>query len=121
MWTYSTNCMGPYANRWYEENNVPYEIIILNNKWTNFQDTEYKNYLEKYYGGRIDCYCSNTEDPDYDHFNQELYLPIMSAKSYGELSEWLETYKTKRLDLNVLKTYEEQTGNKLEIHRSESL
>ena len=30
----------------------------MNNRFTDFKDVEHKIY-EKWYGGRIDCYCNN--------------------------------------------------------------
>ena len=36
MWTYRTNCMGPYSLKWYDENKI--------------------SYLDIHIGGRIDCF-----------------------------------------------------------------
>jgi len=113
MWYYATNFMGPVSLRWYEENNIPFTSEKKYSEFLN-QEIELKNY-EQYAGGRIDCYCNNPEDPDYDPYNYELGLPIMKSSSYGKLSKWLDTYKTKRLDKNVLKTFEKETGHKLEF------
>lgn len=46
----------------------------------------------------------------------------MKASSFGELSKWLDSYKTKKfnvlfekqIDRNVLKTFEKRTGIKIE-------
>lgn len=94
MWAYRTNFMGPTGLWWYEENNIPFEILVINNQFTDYRDKEYKHYLEQYYGGRIDCYCSNPHDPDYDHYNRELSLPIMNGENYRQFSDWLDTFKS---------------------------
>lgn len=119
MWTYNTNVMGPFGLWWYEENNVPYEMVTINNRFTNYKDVERKNYLLSYYGGRIDTYCSNPDDKDYDHYMPELGLPIMEAKYFAKFDEWLDTVKTDSLvtfeDLKQM--YEEETKETLLIFK----
>lgn len=118
MWTYSTNIMGPYGLCWFEQNNIPYTSKITNNRFTDFKDVEYKTY-EQWYGGRIDCYCSTIEDPDYDHHKPELGLPIMSTESLGKFQEYLETFKSCRLlEFGELKYIFESVSNyKLNIFK----
>jgi len=96
MWRYSTNLMGPFGLWWYAQNSIPYTTELINSKYTNFKAVEVKNY-EKWYGGRIDCYCSDPTDPDYDHYPPELGLPIMSADSYSRFSQWLDDVSTESL------------------------
>lgn len=43
-WSYNTNMMGPFGLWWFEENNIPYIIKIINNKFTNFKDVKTKTY-----------------------------------------------------------------------------
>lgn len=112
MWTYRTNVMGPYGLWWFEQNNIPFKMIdVVSEK---FGKVSHKSY-EPWFGGRIDCYCSNVEDPDYDHFNQELSLPIMKPSSLVALDAWLETYSSDSFNRDLLKTFEEETGFKLEL------
>ena len=87
-YTYSTNMMGPMMH-WYEDNNIPYTVKIVNNKFTDFKDEERKVY-DQWYGGRIDIYGG----PGYP---DECRLPIMSAESYGRFSRWLETYSSEEI------------------------
>lgn len=115
MWTYNTNIMGPMTH-WYETNNIPYTIKKIDS--SIFGKKEYKDY-ELYHGGRIDCYCDNQKDPDYDPYNRELSLPIMKSESVYYLNKWLETYKSESFNKNLLKTFEEETGYKLEIFNKE--
>ena len=115
-WKYGTNVMGPYGLWWYEKNNIPFRIEVINNRFTDFKDTEHKVY-ENWFGGRIDCYCSDTEDPYYDPFNRELSLPIMKPKSLKKLDEWLKTYISESFNPDLLMTFEEQTGYTLELFK----
>lgn len=96
MWTYSTNFMGPAGLWWYEENNIPF---IIEKKFSKIfeKEIEFKTYLKQYAGGRIDCYCNNIKDPDYDPYNRELFLPIMESESFNIFSDWLDKLKTKNL------------------------
>lgn len=115
MWTYSTNIMGPMTH-WYESSNIPFKIVKKFSKFLN-KDIEYKIWDKNYYGGRIDCYCDNTNDPDFDPYNRELGLPIMEAESFGKFDNWLVKIKTPRLysfeELQQL--YRLETGNILDI------
>lgn len=112
MWSYNTNVMGPYGLWWYEENNIPWDIIIVNNRFTKFKDVERKKYKEVYYGGRIDTYCDNTDDPDWDHYMPELSLPIMSSENFARFDNWLDNFKSEKLlsfeDLKIL--FEKDNG-----------
>jgi hypothetical protein len=112
MWKYSTNVCGPYGLWWYEKNNIPFKLIPFDSEI--FGKGVHKSY-EQWYGGRIDCYCNNVEDPDYDHYNQELSLPIMRGSSLVMLDKWLESYKSDFFNRDLLKTFEEETGFKLEL------
>lgn len=87
-YTYSTNMMGPMLH-WFQTNNIPYTIKIVNNKFTNFKDEERKVY-EPWYGGRIDIYCDSG-------YPDETGLPIMSGESYGRFSLWLQTYTSEQI------------------------
>ena len=115
MWSYSTNVMGPFGLWWYEENGIPFEIEIMNNKYTDFKDVERKKYLKKYYGGRIDTYCTNTNDPDYDHYMPEVGLPIMEASEFAKFDQWVDKFHSERLlSFNELKEeYEKEFGEEL--------
>lgn len=119
MWTYSTNCMGPYGLWWYEENNIPFVEV---KRFSTLFDKEIvsKNY-EPWFGGRIDCYCDNPEDPDYDHYHPELGLPIMDAESYHRFSTFLDKFKScKLMTFRELKEqFEEVNGFNLNIHKSQ--
>lgn len=112
MWSYNTNVMGPYGLWWYEENNIPWDIIIVNNRFTKFKDVERKKYKEVYYGGRIDTYCDNTDDPDWDYYMPELSLPIMSSENFARFDNWLDNFKSEKLlsfeDLKIL--FEKDNG-----------
>lgn len=121
-WTYSTNVMGPFGLWWFEENNIPFKIIIVNNRWTDFKDIKTKQY-ETWFGGRIDCYCDNQEDPEYDRYGRELILPIMKGDCYALFSNWLDKQITNSLVSNeyLFKKYETETGNKLIFHESEKI
>jgi len=94
MWTYRSNYMGPMMH-WYETNNIPFVEIETYSSFFK-KEIKYKHY-EQYAGGRIDCHCSNIEDPDYDHYGQELGLPIMEAESYANFSQFLDTIRTSTL------------------------
>lgn len=110
MWTYSTNMMGP-MNHWYEENKIQYKII--KRKSTLFgKEIEFKKYNPIYYGGRIDCRCSNPKDKDYDIYGVELGLEIMEAESYSKFSDWLSNFKSKKLktEKELYSLYEEKNG-----------
>lgn len=114
FWSYSTNLMGPAALHWYENNNIPYTEITKFSKLFN-KEVTYKNY-EQYAGGRIDAYCSDITDKDYDPYGVNLNLPIMKAESYGRFSEWLMKFKSERLySFEELRASFEKTNNKLEI------
>lgn len=110
MWTYSTNIMGPFGLWWYEENNIPY---IEEEYSSPFGSGKRKKYLELWVGGRIDCYCTNPEDSDYDRYGVELSLPIIDSESEYKLSEWLETYSSEKLEENILGIFEKETGFKI--------
>lgn len=123
-WTYSTNMMGPMLH-WYESNNIPY--TLSEGYYSEFLKEEngeprwiepYKTY-EQYAGGRIDCYCNDPEDPDFDHYGRETGLPIMEAKIYQEFSDWLDDVVTERFqEFDDLKEmYENETGKKLILFR----
>lgn len=88
-YTYNTNLMGPAGLWWFEQNNIPYTIKIMNNKFTNFKDEEFKRY-DPWYGGRIDIY-GGPGYPDEDG------LPIMSGESYCRFSRWLEKYSSEEI------------------------
>ena len=115
-WSYSTNVMGPYGLWWYEQNNIPFEIIqVPASKLLNLPAYERKHYLETYYGGRIDCYCSNPDDPDYDPYNRETYLPIMIGPEFAKFDAWLDQHTSDHLQQfdELRSLYEQETGNKL--------
>lgn len=118
MWTYNTNFMGPMLH-WYETNNIPYvereEFSTLFNK-----PIMYKSY-EQYAGGRIDCYCTDSEDLDYDPYGVELELPIMKADSFNRFSEWLHKFKSKKLHTfaELKQMYEDTSGNILDVARAQ--
>lgn len=112
MWTYRCNIMGPYGLWWYEKHNIPFTMAESSSEM--FGHSIHKSY-DNWYGGRIDCYCSNVDDPDYDHFNQELSLPIMKPSSLVALEQWLDNYKSDFFNRDLLKTFEEETGFKLEL------
>ena len=120
MWSYSTNCMGPYGLWWFEKYNIPYTTKIVNNQWTKFQDTEYKTY-EQWYGGRIDCRCDDENDPDYDPYGAELNLPIMDAESYGKFSDWLFNYTSERLSTSekLFEQFEKETEHKINFFKED--
>ena len=111
MWTYSTNVMGPYGLWWYKQNNIPYEDIPFDSE--TFGKGTHRSY-DNWFGGRIDCRCSNTKDKDYDPFGQELTLPIMTPDSLYNLDKWLKSYKSETFNVNLLETFEEETKTKLE-------
>jgi hypothetical protein len=106
--------MGP-MNHWYETNNIPYTLKEVNSE--RFGKVQYKDY-EIFHGGRIDCYCDNPEDIDYHPYNQELSLPIMKAESLYYLDKWLDTYKSENFNRNLLQTFEEETGYKLQYFKN---
>lgn len=95
MWTYSTNMMGVFGIWWYKENNIPFTISKRYSKYFD-KEIEFTTY-EQWYGGRIDCYCDNTDDVDYDIYGTEVSLPIMDSQSYSAFSDWLDSVKTDRL------------------------
>ena len=101
MWTYSLNYMGPISIKWFEGNDIPFRIV---------------NGLKEYdiwMGGRIDCYCDNELDKDYNMFGVELPLPIISCDSYKRLDDWIDDYSSDELDEKILNTFEESTGVKI--------
>lgn len=106
---YRTNIMGPYGSWWHEENNIPYSIKIINNKYTDFQDEEIKIY-EQWYGGRIDIKSS-------EFTTDEIYLPIMSGESYSKFSNWLEKFSSPELKSfdELRKLFELEENHKLII------
>lgn len=119
MWSYSTNFMGPASLSWYENNNISYEEKTFFSKLLDKEITV-KRYNPEYAGGRIDCRCDNPEDEHYDHYGAELHLPIMKVESFNLLSDWLMNYTSERLDINVLKTFEKETGHKLALFKGET-
>lgn len=113
MWTYSTNFMGPAGLWWYERNNIPNEKIKVFSKIFN-KEIEYTNY-EQWCGGRIDCYCDNIEDKNYDHFGVEFGLPIMNTESFNKFSDWVIKFKSPELvdSDELFKLFEEETDFKI--------
>lgn len=121
MWTYSTNLMGPFGLWWYEQNEIPYEIKKVKSElFPNHPETERKIYLETWFGGRIDCYCNDENDKDFDPYGQELPLPIMKAEHYSLFSDWLENIKTNSFieDEKILfEMFEKEKGITIEFFK----
>lgn len=116
MWSYSTNVMGPAGTWWFEENNIPYQEVVVNNRFTGHQD-EIRRIYDEYYGGRIDTYCDDPKDPDYCKYSPEVDLPIMPGEHFQRFDQWLNGFSSKRLmQFEELKAeYEKQTGELLEL------
>ena len=108
MWTYSTNIMGP-TKQWYQYNKLPCTERTFYSE-TLHRDITITEYDIHYVGGRIDCYCNDIDDPDYNHYNQELSLPIMEEESFNIFDKWVENYVSERLDFDILQTFEIATG-----------
>lgn len=109
-WTYSSNVMGPYGLWWYDKHNVPYIM-------SNTKGVDHKVYTEQWYGGRIDCYCNDIRDIDYDHYGREIYLPIMLDESLDKLDKYLDQLTTSKLLTweELQEKYEKETGDKLQV------
>lgn len=112
MITYSTNWMGPVSTKWYEDNEIPYVLKKTSGKVLPV--TEYKEYTESYYGGRIDIYGLSEED----HWGgrSEYGIGLMKGESWNKLSDFLDNYKTEDLvspDV-LLDAFEKETGHSIE-------
>ena len=118
MWSYNTNYMGPMMH-WYERSKIPYTMKTSYSKLFEKEITV-KVYQDDYAGGRIDCYCSNPDDPDFNPYGEELGLPIMKLKSYGLFSEFLDGFHSSSLmSFEELKELYEERYEKLEIWEDE--
>jgi hypothetical protein len=106
--------MGPAGLWWYEENKIPFIVEKTFSSLFN-KEIEFKKYDKQYAGGRIDCYCNDINDPDYDPYNRELFLPIMESKSFNIFSDWLENIKTEKLltEKELFSLFLEETNIKL--------
>jgi hypothetical protein len=96
---YSTNWMGPISMRWFRDRGLtckqPPRYSEILQKWVNREEI-----TERWMGGRIDVYGSDCQT--------EIGLPIMSAQSWGEFSQWLNQYSSeteKTLDELVQEFY----------------
>ncbi len=116
MWSYDINLMGP-SSSWYEVEKIPYHLLEII-KEEKLKTSTLKIYNEQWYGGRIDCYCDNVNDVNYDKYGVELEFPIMTEDSYNKISEWLVTFHSKELlDFSDIKSiYEKETGLTLELY-----
>lgn len=113
MWSYDINIMGPVSS-WYEREKIPYKIL----EDTIDKSKQLKLYEEMWCGGRIDCYCSDVTDKNYDKYGVELELPIMKEDSYIKFTEWLDSFTSKELlEFEIIKdTYEKETGKVLDLY-----
>ena len=82
---YSTNWMGPISMQWFRDRGLtrkqPRRYSEILQRWI-----EPEEITERWMGGRIDVYGSD--------YPTEIGLPIMSAQSWGEFSQWLEQYSS---------------------------
>jgi len=101
--------MGPWHTSWYEENNIP---STEKTEWSELlqKNITFKAYDNHYAGGRIDI----RGVPD-EPFGLEYSLPIMEARSWGRLSNWLENFSSEEVVPyeDLLSEFEKQTGQKI--------
>ena len=86
-YTYSPNMMGPASTKWYEDNNIPYNIIM-----------ERKRYTE-YAGGRIDIHCETCQW-------QEIACPIMIGTDWNLLHDFCDEFESDK-QLNEVEFFDE--------------
>ena len=114
MITYSTNCMGPISNKWYEENGFlgePYtKFSTILGKEVTLRDT-----ITHWAGGRIDI----RGVPD-EPWGLEYGLPIMRAEDWDSLTKWLRRFSSEGLIERdkLLSMFEEETGVKIRWFKS---
>lgn len=88
---YSTNFMGPLTIDWFEKRNT----------------------TERWYGGRIDV--CGLDLAQYWGGCFEYSLPIMHERSWALLSDWLDSYVTRKLVTldQVLDDFTRETGHEI--------
>ena len=102
MWHYDTNYMGPINKEWLDNNP---------GDWA---------------GGRIDCnYSGDNEDElekidNHYKMSTEIDVPIMDGKSWCELTNFLESFKSEKLlTLEDIIDIMEDNGFNIEFHKIE--
>lgn len=115
---YSTNFMGPISTKWYDENNIPYEMAEYTNPRTGTRGP-YKKY-DSYCGGRIDI-CGLDKDK-YWNGKYEFSLSVMKGESWSTLSEWLDSFESEKLVPyeELIERFENETGHKIQWWETES-
>ena len=110
MITYSTNWMGPIVTKWYEDNNIPYEMETI---LVNTTPKEYKRY-KSYSCGRIDVY--GLDETEFYGGKHEYGLAPMETESWNILSEFLHEYRTlERTSYDdLINEFETLTGHEIQ-------